>query len=437
MSEPLCFVLIAPGHASPGAHAIDVERIHAELLAPAVRAAGLHVFRVETRELARRVDEPMFGELVLCEYALVDITHADANLFYKLGTRDAFRPGSTVLTCAQDLMHLPFDGASLGAISYAVDSEGAPLGPAATIDRIAARLVETRNRPAQTPLFQLLEDFTGIALILEGGRGRRVSMDERHRDEIVRRTHLPAEVALGELRRYEAQLVPLTTVDPAVVVAQLLAYREIEAYDDMVRLVGAMPAPLAATVLVREQYALALNRIGRDDEAEAVLQELVATHGPSSETYALLGRVYKDRYNAALQSGDRQRADSWLARAGDTYLKGFEADPRDTYPGVNALTLLASRDRHDPRIAELTPVVRYAARRRIAEEKAGYWGHATLIELAIIAGDESGARAALAQALEYKPKRWMRQATLKNLRLLRHVGFGADWLESLEAELER
>jgi hypothetical protein len=79
--------------------------------------------------------------------------------------------------------------------------------------------------------------------------------------------------------------------------------------------------------------------------------------------------------------------------------------------------------------------VRYAARRRIAEGKAGYWGHATLIELAAIAGDESSARAALAQALQYKPRRWMRQATVKNLRLLRHVGFGADWLERVEMEL--
>jgi hypothetical protein len=437
MSEPLCFVLIAPGHASPGAHAIDVERIHAELLAPAVRAAGLHVFRVESRELARRIDEPMFEELVLCEYALVDVTHADANLFYKLGTRDAFRPGSTVLTCAQDLTQLPFYAASFGAISYIPGSDGAPLDAASTTERIAAALLDARHRRAETPLYDLLEDYTGIAHDKTDVFLDRVRIDERHRDEILRRTHLPAETALGELRSYEGRLGPLAAVESSVIVAQLLAYREVEAYEDMIRLVGAMPAPLAATVLVREQYALALNRIGRDDDAEAVLQELVATHGPSSETYALLGRVYKDRYNAALQSGDRQRADLWLARAGDTYLKGFEADPRDTYPGVNALTLLASRDRHDPRIAELTPVVRYAARRRIAEGKAGYWGNATLIELAIIAGDESGARAALAQALEYKPKRWMRQATLKNMRLLRHVGFGADWLESLEAQLER
>jgi hypothetical protein len=434
MSEPLCFVLIAPAQGSPAARAIDVERIHTELLTPAVRAAGLQP--VFEDAVLSAVDTPTFERLVLCEYALVDVTCADANLFYTVGTREAFRRDSTVLTCAGDRTQ-SFDAATLGAVSYAVDSNGAPLDAAATIARVAARLVEIRNRPAQTPLFQLLEDFTGIAHDKADVFIDRARIDKAHRDEIVRRTHLPAEVALSELRSYEAQLGPLEAVDPAVVVAQLLAYREIEAYDDMIRLANAMPTALGACVLVREQYALALNRAGRDDEAEAVLQELLATRGPSSETYALLGRVYKDRYNAALQSGDRERANLWLARAGDTYLKGFEADPRDTYPGVNALTLIASRDLNDPRIAEVTPVVRYAARRRIAEGKAGYWGHATLIELAIIAGDESGARAALAQALEFRPRRWMRQATLKNLGLLRHVGFGAEWLQSLEEQLAR
>ena len=433
MSEPLCFVLIAPGKGTAGARAIDVERLRADLLAPAVRAAGLQP--VFEGSIPIGIDAPTFERLVLCEYALVDVTYADANLLYELGTRDAFRPGSTVLTCARDRTELAFDAARLDAISYAVDNAGVPLDATATVERIAARFVETQNRPAKTSLFRLLEDFTGIGHDKADVFIDRVPIDEYHRGEIIRRTHLPAEVALTELRSYEAQLGPLSAVPSAVVVALLLAYREIEAYDDMIRLVGAMPPPLRASVLVREQYAFALNRAGRDEEAEAVLQDILAMHGPSSETYALLGRVYKDRYNAALQSGDRDRAKLWLARAGDTYLKGFEADPRDTYPGVNALTFIASRDPNDPRIAELTPVVQYAARRRIAEGKAGFWGYATLVELAVIADDESAARAALADALAEKPKTWMRETILKNLRLLREAGLGREWLSAVEGRL--
>ena len=180
-------------------------------------------------------------------YALVDVTCADANLFYTLGTREAFRRGSTVLTCAGDRTR-PFDATTLGAISYTVDSDGVPFDVAATINRVAARLVETRNRPAETPLFQLLEDFTGIAHDKADVFIDRARIDKSHRDEIVRRTHLPVEVALTELRSYEAQLGRLEAVDPALVVAQLLAYREIEAYGDMIRLANAMPPALGASV---------------------------------------------------------------------------------------------------------------------------------------------------------------------------------------------
>ena len=66
-----------------------------------------------------------------------------------------------------------------------------------------------------------------------------------------------------------------------------------------------MPKPLAQSVLVQEQLALALNRAGRGEEAERVLTALLADRGPSSETYGILGRVYKDGWEAALKAGEQ------------------------------------------------------------------------------------------------------------------------------------
>ena len=57
--------------------------------------------------------------------------------------------------------------------------------------------------------------------------------------------------------------------------------------------------------MVREQLGLALNRAGRGEEAERVLTSLIEERGPSSETYGILGRVYKDRWDAALKAGER------------------------------------------------------------------------------------------------------------------------------------
>jgi len=43
------------------------------------------------------IHKPMFERLVLCEYAVADLTIANANVFYELGIRHSVRTWSTVL----------------------------------------------------------------------------------------------------------------------------------------------------------------------------------------------------------------------------------------------------------------------------------------------------------------------------------------------------
>jgi hypothetical protein len=108
----------------------------------------------------------------------------------------------------------------------------------------------------------------------------------------------------------------------------------------MVRLVGEMSKPLAATVMVQEQLGFALNRLGDGERAEAILLELIRRRGPSSETYGILGRVYKDRWEAAFNTNQPALARGMIGKAISAYLAGFEADWRDGYPGINAITLM-------------------------------------------------------------------------------------------------
>ena len=70
---------------------------------------------------------------------------------------------------------------------------------------------------------------------------------------------------------------------------------------------------------------------------------MVEDHGPSSETLGLLGRVYKDRWDDD-REGSPLRAEGHLDNAIDAYRRGFEADWRDAYPGINAVTLMEIRD---------------------------------------------------------------------------------------------
>jgi hypothetical protein len=197
-----------------------------------------------------------------------------------------------------------------------------------------------------------------------------------------------------------------------------------------------MSPPLANTVMVQEQLGLALNRAGRGEEAERVLLDIITQRGPSSETYGILGRVYKDRWEVAAQAGETLRAKGLLKKSIDAYLKGFEADWRDAYPGINAVTLMELAEPPDPRRKELLPVVAYAVERRIAAGKPDYWDYATRLELAVLAQDEEAASNALGDALAAVREAWEAETTARNLRLINDARKKRGELTGWEAEIE-
>ena len=130
-----------------------------------------------------------------------------------------------------------------------------------------------------------------------------------------------------------------------------------------------------------------------------------------------MGRVYKDQWEKAISSGDAFLAKAYLKKAIETYLEGFEADWRDAYPGINAVTLMEVAD--DARRHELIPVVRYSVERRLAR-KAGvdYWDYATRLEVAVLADDMDASAEALGMALSASPPKWQLETTARNIRLI-------------------
>ena len=200
------------------------------------------------------------------------------------------------------------------------------------------------------------------------------------------------------------------------------------------------PEALARATLVREQYGLALNRDDQGENAEDVLLTLINERGPSSETYGILGRVYKDRYEAAGKAGNQILARGMLDKAIEAYVKGLESDWRDAYPGINAVQLMELREPPDPRRAELLPVVTYSVKRRIESKQPDYWDYATLLELALLDNNEQNAMNALSSALAADPKGWQVQSTLDTVRRLRRVrearGTLPAWITQIERDLE-
>ncbi|MCC6861908.1 MAG: DUF4071 domain-containing protein [Bryobacterales bacterium] len=434
--KPLCFVLMPFGtKTDESGRAIDFDRVYNEVLKPGIQGAELEPIRADQETFGGIIHKPMFERLMLCDYAVADLTTANANVFYELGIRHGIRPYSTVLVFAQG-MRLPFDVAPLRGLPYNLGPAGAPETAEADAKALAGRLIACRQPVEDSPLFQLVTDWPRPDLArLRTDRFREAV---EYSQEVKEKLRTARKAGANAVAAVEREL-NVKEADPAIVADLFLSYRAVEAWQAMVDLVPKMSPVLTRTVMIREQLGFALNRLGRREEAERVLQEVIAERGASSETNGLLGRVYKDRWEEAERAGQKAAARGFLRKAIQAYLAGFEADWRDAYPGINAVTLMEMEEPVDPRQAELLPVVRYAARRRLESKTPDYWDHATLLELSVLAGDRRAAEEALGDALAAVREKWEPETTARNLRLIRQArerrGAGGSWIADLENQL--
>jgi hypothetical protein len=441
--KPLCFVLMPFGQ-KPGLNGriIEFDAVYKDLIAPAVAAAQLEVVRADEEASGGIIHKPMFERLLLCDFAVADLTTGNANVFYELGVRHAVLPRTTILMFAQEEGRLPFDVAPLRTLPYRIGPDGLPVDPAGTARQLAALLTEARANPVKdSPVHQLLPGYPPISATnadtfrqeLDREAAVRTALQQAASQPDPRAAVAAIEAGLGDLRDLKIGLATCL----------IRSYRDLKqsAWADVVRVIDALDRDVAASVFLREQRAVALNRVGRGPEAETALLELIATHGPTSETFGILGRVYKDQWQAAVKSGSKALAKGLLSKMIQTYLQGFEADIRDPYPGVNAVTFMYVQDPDNRNLKALLPAVTYAARRKVTAGVADYWGHATLLELAVLGGEEDNAMASLGDALAQNPKPWEAATTLNNLRMIAAAregrGTALAWTAEIEAELDR
>jgi len=437
--SPACFVLMPFGvKKDPSGNDVNFDAVYQDLIAPGVRMAGMEPLRADEERVGGIIHKPMFERLLLCDYAIADLTTANPNVFYELGVRHAARPFSTVMIFA-DGMRLPFDVGPLRGLPYRLSPGGLPADPQGDARRLFDLLTEARKSAVDSPLYQLIDALKPPPI--EHLR------TDLFRDQVEycgsvkeRLAGARAARSVADVEKIEQELGPLDGAEAGVLIDLLLSYRALDAHARMIALAERLPAPIRSTVLVREQYAFALNRAGQGEKAERVLTELLRERGPSSETYGILGRVYKDRWaGAAKRQASVAELQGHLNRAIEAYLKGFDADIRDAYPGVNAATLMELREPPDPRREKVLPVVRYAVERKRAAGTPHYWDYATLVELAVLARDEAGARSALGDALACVEENWWPRSTAGNLRLIRETrerrGTADAWAKEVEDEL--
>jgi tetratricopeptide (TPR) repeat protein len=438
--KPLCFVLMPFGRKPDGTgRIIDFDAVYSGLIAPAVLAAGMEVIRADQEEVGGTIHKPMFERLMLCDYAVADVTGANPNVYYELGVRHALRPRSTVILFAQGTA-LPFDIVSLRGLPYAVSATGLPEQAQDDCKRVTTALRTAHDDyHDDSPVYQFIDDMPRPKVERERADVFRKQVE--YSREFKARLAKARTSGIEAVKAIAVELNDLSGVESGIVMDLFLSFRHFgtkEGFLEMLKLYDCMPRPLKQARMTREQYALALNRLARHDEAEDLLAALIKEFGQNSETNGLLGRIYKDKWAEAKAASKEFEASGYLDRAIKTYREGFDADWRDPYPGINTVTLMEMLDDPASDQADLLPVVRYAALRR-AQTNGDYWDYATVLELAVLARNKQEARRAAADAMARATEAFAPQSTARNLRLIREKRQGRNedvsWIAAIEDAL--
>ena len=376
-------------------------------------------------------------------YSVVaDLTTANANVFYELGVRHAAR-SATTLTIFAKQQPIPFDVNFLRSLPYELGKNNRFGKKEACLLReaLTSRLQNLRDLAhhqvaVDSPLFDLLREWK------PGDIARARLKTDVFREQVQLNESLKGEMAairakgkkkntrtaaLQELLALRKRIGRLDSVEAATAIDIMLSFRALEDWNSMISVFDDMPEILKRQILVREQAGFAYNRCAGAsgnpadrDEAFRILAAVEEQQGPGSETCGLIGRIYKDRWNEALKNNDGVAAAGYLKKSIDAYHRGFMADQRDAFPGINAVTLLDIRG--DEKSLELKnrllPVVRFAVEQRLTGKNPDYWDHATMLELAVLDNDYDRAGEYLADAVAAVRESWESGTTADNLKMI-------------------
>ena len=408
---------------------VDFDQIYDEAIKPAIEACGLEALRGDEERTGGIIHGAMFARLLLAEFVVADLTLANPNVFYELGIRHAAKPFTTVPIFA-NVSALPFDVSLVRAVGYELKKGKLTKAAAQKLkSQLSKRLRDAISGATahDSPLFQLIPNFPGIDLpedVTETFKDR-IRKAEEFREILSSARAQPFREERQALLKIRRDLGDLKTVQRSVLIELLFSFRDAEVFEELVELYNNFPAPVQEYIIVKQQFALALNRRNRSDDREKalrILDELLKNRGPDSETLGIKGRIHKDIYKEAAQAG-RITAAAALDDAIDAYTKGFEADPRDYYPGVNAINLLMLKGDTEAlrEVARLLPLVSFAVERRGGASSGNYWDLATVLELACIGDDWATANQVLSKVILAATNSFETATTLGNLRLLKQA----------------
>jgi tetratricopeptide (TPR) repeat protein len=428
-------------------HGIDFNRIYQELVRPALEAAGFDAFRADEELRPGNIRSDVFQELLLADLVVADLSIDNSNVWYELGVRHALRSRGVIqIQAGRDYM--PFDVYAGRALRYHV-KDGAPDPAHLEADRraLTTLAVETMNSwhgRKVSPVYHLLPDLKEpdrkSLRVAEATEFWAAQGQWERRIDVAQRLGRPGDIMVlaDEAPSRALRMEAYRTAARAL--QSLGKYKA--ALEQCERALDLDPADERNRAL----KGLLLNRLEKFEEADAWLSELTRDHPQSSESWGLLGRVRKDAWLATWRKyrADRTRAAEeaayeipLLRQAIEAYVTGFEQDPSDPYPGINAVTLLhllshlTHGDDHSAVRDLVEGGVGWAIQSRLRHAPDDYWFRVSKADLLLLRGTQREVEAAYRKAVEVAQKNWFfLDSSRQQLQLLLDLDFRPDVVDA-------
>ncbi|MCX5932888.1 MAG: DUF4071 domain-containing protein, partial [Cyanobacteria bacterium] len=466
-TQPHAFVVM-PFGTKPGANGtpIDFNAVYSQFIQPALQEAGLDPFRADEELRAGDIRTDMFQELLLADLVLADLTIDNPNVWYELGVRHALRSRG-VLLISGGKVPTAFDLYTDRKLRYSLrdgvpDADRLPKEHQALVRMLTSTMQSWHGRSV-SPVYTLLPNLQEpdwktlrIGNVCEYWEAheawqRRVQLARRENrlgDMLVLADEAPVASLRGE-----------ALVEVGKALRQARRYRL--AYETLQRGAGMTPsASVLQAELLREQ-GICLERLSCDHVPGYTLDRvrdhynLLLNNYPAdpaiSETHGLAAQVEKQAWFEIWRSGEslEQRLQmaieekATLQLSLDSYLKGFRADPANSYTGINALTLMhlqvhfGLRSLDDPQLTTIAGAVRFGAE-SARNDRDPFFALATLADLEVLTGTAETATDAYRTACaRHDSNGFALDSCRAHLLLMRDLGFRSEVVEPAIATLER
>ncbi len=378
---------------------VDFDKVEAQLIQPALRAAGIAGSTTASILEAGNIREDMFCQLLTADIVIADVSIHNANVFYELGIRHALRDKRTYLIrCSRD--EIPFDLKTDRYLSYDVDNLSA------CITRLTQGLNETLiSDRKDSPVFYMLpklEPQNAEAFLV-------VPPDFAEELEVASSCQQAGRLALlaAEADYFEWRIPALRLVGDAQfkiksLDAARLTWEKIRNYrsDDLTAndRLSSIYQRLADDI-IKQQPGEAMELLAQSDNCvKRILKNYAQLDKKKrAEVQALKARNFKSRWVTAWKHGNKAETLSnaltsvHLKETYESYERAYGEDLNHVYSGLNALAMVTvllslaaqqpetwqwmfdtqreaedALQQHKDRQAELTTLVKVAIK---AEEK--------------------------------------------------------------------